>query len=818
MKRIFYSVLLVFVYLSNILGYIDIYTDISFNNEGLRGILDLYDAKTMKRGRMAIGVSPLITWDKIGIVPYTRTDNPADITWDDYVAAGLTSASSRINSTLGIFAPVFFSYGLFNYWSVALGVYSYWDQVYDVNNQDLEKKGTGDFFINTKLAVPTNQIVNLAFVFTGYVPTNKTATGLKTGYILRDPQFHWKATMDGPEFPGYKNAIFGTYTANHSRLWALKALLALTFDVGAVNPDLLLRFHFNVGGLGVANTGSSMDSKSYTDNKIFGKFGVEYCPHPSFGFFGSLSGAMEWSNVINHHDLFKDELNGKFGLLVRSPHASIIMSIMKTFSSPEIVKDRYVLNDDDPAAEKTYKDNLNHGLYYIKDNNNIYLVNAHVPPKLGASAQVTFHWFIIPPDQDKDGINDRYDKCPTEPEDFDGFQDDDGCPDLDNDLDKIPDKKDKCPNDPEDYDSFQDDDGCPDPDNDKDGIADVDDKCPGTDQDALSTKEDLDGFQDNDGCPDLDNDKDGIPDQLDKCPNQPETKNGIDDSDGCPDNIKDSDHDGIDDKHDKCPFQPEDIDGFQDKDGCPDPDNDQDGIPDVKDKCPGTDKTVKEGKNTRETYNGIDDEDGCPEEIVDKDGDGIDDKVDKCPLQPEDIDGFQDKDGCPDPDNDQDGIPDVKDKCPGTDKTVKEGKNTKETYNGFEDEDGCPDQKPVIKKPPKKKFIPQRFRLKVFFKTGSARLTPDSYPALNDLCAKLKANPKVKILIEGHTDNRGSFKYNMRLSRRRAMAVKRYLVKKCGIDPSRIKTKGYGPTKPIADNSTPEGRELNRRIEVKRLN
>jgi outer membrane protein OmpA-like peptidoglycan-associated protein len=81
-------------------------------------------------------------------------------------------------------------------------------------------------------------------------------------------------------------------------------------------------------------------------------------------------------------------------------------------------------------------------------------------------------------DTDGDGICDDVDACPTEPEDKDGFQDADGCPDPDNDQDGIPDVRDKCPNDPEDKDGFQDEDGCPDPDNDGDKVLDVNDKCP----------------------------------------------------------------------------------------------------------------------------------------------------------------------------------------------------------------------------------------------------------------------------------------------------------------------------------------------------
>jgi OOP family OmpA-OmpF porin len=196
---------------------------------------------------------------------------------------------------------------------------------------------------------------------------------------------------------------------------------------------------------------------------------------------------------------------------------------------------------------------------------------------LGAGARYTegfeaanirgFIGFIFEPsigDRDGDGYKDDVDKCPDEPEDFDGFQDEDGCPDPDNDNDGIPDIDDRCVNEPEDRDGDHDEDGCP---------------------------------ESNDG----DRDGDGILDSKDKCPDVPEDRDGFEDEDGCPD--PDNDHDGILDKVDQCPNDPEDKDGFEDQDGCPDPDNDKDQIPDVVDKCP----------NEPETYNGYQDEDGCPD-------------------------------------------------------------------------------------------------------------------------------------------------------------------------------------------------------------
>jgi outer membrane protein OmpA-like peptidoglycan-associated protein len=167
----------------------------------------------------------------------------------------------------------------------------------------------------------------------------------------------------------------------------------------------------------------------------------------------------------------------------------------------------------------------------------------------------------------------------------------------DRDGDGYKDDVDECPDDPEDFDNFEDAEGCPDPDNDRDGILDVDDECP-------LVPEDRDGDADDDGCPEGnigDRDGDGILDNVDECPDDPEDRDGFQDEEGCPD--PDNDNDGILDVDDLCPNDPEDKDGFEDKDGCPDPDNDKDRILDVDDACP----------NDPETYNGFEDEDGCPD-------------------------------------------------------------------------------------------------------------------------------------------------------------------------------------------------------------
>jgi OOP family OmpA-OmpF porin len=104
----------------------------------------------------------------------------------------------------------------------------------------------------------------------------------------------------------------------------------------------------------------------------------------------------------------------------------------------------------------------------------------------------------------------------------------------------------------------------------------------------------------------------------------------------------------------------------------------------------------------------------------------------------------------------------------------------------------------------------------VHFKTGSAELTPESEPALNDALTALKEHPDWKIRVEGFTDNQGSQEANLKLSRARAEAVVTWLADH-GIDRSSLSAKGYGDARPVASNSTAQGRTKNRRVELVRV-
>jgi outer membrane protein OmpA-like peptidoglycan-associated protein len=99
------------------------------------------------------------------------------------------------------------------------------------------------------------------------------------------------------------------------------------------------------------------------------------------------------------------------------------------------------------------------------------------------------------------------------------------------------------------------------------------------------------------------------------------------------------------------------------------------------------------------------------------------------------------------------------------------------------------------------------------FETGKSDIKPESQPILDQIVEMLKQNPDLKISIEGHTDNVGSDKSNKALSENRAKSVMNALVS-AGIEKSRLSSKGWGATKPIADNSTEDGRFKNRRVEI----
>jgi OmpA-OmpF porin, OOP family len=181
---------------------------------------------------------------------------------------------------------------------------------------------------------------------------------------------------------------------------------------------------------------------------------------------------------------------------------------------------------------------------------------------------------------------------------------------------------------------------------------------------------------------------------------------------------------------------------------------------------------------------------------ADSDGDGVTDDMDRCPNTPRGV--TVDRSGCP-LDSDKDGVPDYKDQCPDTPKGVRV------------DARGCPPPKPTLGKV----TATGTYVFKdIQFESNRASLKSSSYPTLNNIAEALKAQPDMKVEIQGHTDGRGKHDYNVGLSQRRAETVKAYLVTR-GVDSERMVPRGYGPDRPIAPNSSAQGRAMNRRVEFK---
>ena len=274
-----------------------------------------------------------------------------------------------------------------------------------------------------------------------------------------------------------------------------------------------------------------------------------------------------------------------------------------------------------------------------------------------------------------------------------------------------------------------------------------------------------------------DSDEDGIYDRDDMCP----LEAGPIENNGCP--WPDTDGDGVLDKDDACPAVPGTINGCPDQDGdgiidsedsCPDvagieafngcPDSDGDGVQDSEDECP----------NVAGTLN------GCP----DSDGDGVKDSEDACPNEAGTLNGCPDTDG--------DGIRDSDDACPET--------------AGLASNDGCPEVTEEVQE-----VLDVAVR-DIQFNSGSEVLKASAYPALDKVLELMQQN-NFDLKLSGYTDSTGNPENNLALSKRRANAVKQYLVDK-GIAFNRITADGYGIANPIADNGTAAGRAKNRRVEL----
>jgi outer membrane protein OmpA-like peptidoglycan-associated protein len=628
------------------------WTDI--NTEGLDGVVRTVSAKPLGKLKLDIGISANFAQSGNFVQGPTKPPNDTFGRVVDHTSTTTILSSGILQDPAKLFSSnVFLGIGLMDFWDIGVALPFYYDWA---GFGDMKDGGLGDLQVAAKFLLPPISLKKMfyaAVMVSASLPTGTRGSGIFprfSNYVKDDTAW---------------NPASNFYSSGYM---TIKPVLALTFDIGSGHPKAPLRLNINIG---------SVMTEADEQNSLVAGMALEWMPAEFITMFAEVSSEPRLKNLSSFDELRKDPFRATPGIRISTPSGMYLC-----------------LSGDFSLSSTRRQDRLNW-------QTNRYEYSTGVIPRYGVQLTLGWNGFMTTLDDDKDGILNSLDKCPRDPEDFDGFEDSDGCPDPDNDKDGI-------------FDPWVATQG-------KQGL--YESQCKGSDK-CPNAPEDVDGFQDDDGCPDADNDGDGILDQKDQCPNNAE-----------------------------------DFDGFQDSDGCPDYDNDKDGVPD---------------------------------------------STDKCPNDPEDRDGFQDSDGCPDVDNDKDGIPDLKDKCP----------DAPEIFNGYMDEDGCPDTVPKPEQSQKKDDFPSQQVLEgLDFEKGKADIVFESYRLLDRLAKSLREYPNIEIEIRGYTDGMGKPTTNIQLSQRRAEAVRRYLINQ-GIEPSRVRAMGFGPSNPVGDNRTADGRAMNRRIEV----
>lgn len=478
-------------------------------------------------------------YENLSLESQSSPDSLANIEPD-----GQEATSVNVREVIDFTFRPFIAVGLTNYFDLGIALPVHVDRItsedadtqHDLNN--ISGAGVGDLEIWGKFQYPPYEhepVFDMAFFGMVTVPTGNTNTGFvpkEIYYIPNNQQEINSSDLD------YRTKFFS------SEQISATLLMLWTLDFYHIERDFPLEVNLNYGMTTTVNKN--------LDNVFVLNTSALYHINQLVGIYAEFAGQTRFSKLASGFALGSDPMNFNLGAQLTTGNGMFItLGVDIGISAPATSElDTLSVTNDDLQLDGSAN---NDWTYY------------RIQPVTNTAFTAVIGWegFIIPQDADKDGIIDKYDSCKETPEDLDGFEDHDGCPEEDNDEDGVEDIEDNCPFDPE----------------------------------------DIDGFEDKDGCPEFDNDKDGIKDKLDECPNLAEDINNFRDEDGCPEGSLDTDEDGIPDINDRCKEVPEDIDGFEDFDGCPEADNDNDGFLDAVDKCP----------NKAEMVNGYLDDDGCPD-------------------------------------------------------------------------------------------------------------------------------------------------------------------------------------------------------------
>jgi len=335
---------------------------------------------------------------------------------------------------------VYMAMGVTNFLDLALSLPLYYDWAGFPNPDPMKDGGLGDLEVSTKLMLPP-YTQDKSFYQSIYVAIT-APTGTKNGIFPR--HLHLDTDKD-------------TNAANFYTVGAVtvQPMMLFTFDLGKTAPILI---HLNLGGV---------FTEVNKQNTAIGAIAFEYMPTTYFTLFSEFWGESSWDNFNAGYDISQDPLYFSPGVKITTASGMYV----------------YLAGDISLSTKNPKKRNQ----WITTSGSDQYYYTTGIIPAYGIHFHLGWSGALVPkdslkdanPDIDKDGICDpwvteknvsaRYaavckglDKCPTQPEDFDGFQDEDGCPDPDNDRDGIMDTLDKCPNQPETYNGYKDDDGCPD--------------------------------------------------------------------------------------------------------------------------------------------------------------------------------------------------------------------------------------------------------------------------------------------------------------------------------------------------------------------